>query len=97
MDDIDREVGAAERRYDRLFVGLILDAARFEVAAADGATALLREMRAEARTTEKRCRLGLQAAGEDEAPDGEAGGGPASRCPWSGMAGVSGDAGAGRF
>jgi tryptophan 2,3-dioxygenase len=63
VDDLSHEVAAAEQRYDRLFVQLIADAMRFELAAADGATELLPRMRADARTTAKRCRLGLQIAG----------------------------------
>ena len=56
-------MAAVERQYDRLFVQLIADAMRFEIAAADGATELLPQMRPDARTTAKRCRLGLQVAG----------------------------------
>jgi len=63
VDDLRDDVSAAQRRYDRLFVQLIADAMRFEVAAADGATELLPRMRPDARTTAKRCRLGLQVAG----------------------------------
>jgi tryptophan 2,3-dioxygenase len=63
VDDLSDDVIAAQRRYDRLFVQLIADAMRFELAAADGATELLPRMRADARTTAKRCRLGLQVAG----------------------------------
>lgn len=62
VDDPSLDLTAAERRYDRLFVQLIADAMRFEVAAADGATELLPKMRPDARSTAKRCRLGLQAA-----------------------------------
>jgi tryptophan 2,3-dioxygenase len=61
--DDSHDVTAAERRYDRLFVQLIADAARFEIAAADGRTELLPQMRPDARTTAKRCRLALQIAG----------------------------------
>jgi hypothetical protein len=63
LDDLSHDVTAAERRYDRLFVQLIADASRFEIAAADGTTALLPQMRPDARTTAKRCRLALQVAG----------------------------------
>jgi tryptophan 2,3-dioxygenase len=63
VDDFGDDVIAAEQRYDRLFVQLIADALRFEVAAADDATNLLPRLRPDARTTVKRCRLGLQAAG----------------------------------
>jgi tryptophan 2,3-dioxygenase len=63
VDDLGDGVSAAQRRYDRLFVQLIADAMRFELAAADGATELLPQMRPDARTTAKRCRLGLQIAG----------------------------------
>jgi tryptophan 2,3-dioxygenase len=63
VDDDSHDVTAAERRYDRLFVQLIADASRFEIAAADGATEFLPQMRPDARTTAKRCRLALQIAG----------------------------------
>jgi tryptophan 2,3-dioxygenase len=63
LADLSHDITAAERRYDRLFVQLIADASRFEIAAADGATALLPQMRPDARTTAKRCRLALQVAG----------------------------------
>jgi tryptophan 2,3-dioxygenase len=63
VDDLDPDVTAIERQYDRLFVQLIADAARFEIAAVDGATELLPQMRPDARTTAKRCRLALQVAG----------------------------------
>jgi tryptophan 2,3-dioxygenase len=48
---------------DRLLAALVADTLRFEVAAADGATTFLPEMRPSARTTAKRCRLGLRAIG----------------------------------
>jgi tryptophan 2,3-dioxygenase len=63
VDDLSHDVSAAERQYDRLFVQLIADASRFEIAAADGATELLPQMRPDVRTATKRCRLGLQLAG----------------------------------
>jgi tryptophan 2,3-dioxygenase len=63
VDDFSDDITATERQYDRLFVQLIADAMRFELAAADGATELLPRMRPDARTTAKRCRLGLQIAG----------------------------------
>jgi tryptophan 2,3-dioxygenase len=66
LADVDEHVdglAGAQLRYDRLFVQLIADAARFEIAAAEGATALLPQMRPDARTTAKRCRLVLQLAG----------------------------------
>jgi tryptophan 2,3-dioxygenase len=47
---------------DRLFALLVADTLRFELAAADGRTSLLPEMRPEARITSKRCRLGVRAA-----------------------------------
>jgi tryptophan 2,3-dioxygenase len=62
VDDPSHDV-ISERRYDQLFVQLIADASRFEIAAADGATAFLPQMRPDARTTAKRCRLALQVAG----------------------------------
>src|SRR5215218_11018030 len=63
VDGDSHDVTAAERQYDRLFVQLIADASRFEIAAADGATEFLPQMRPDARTTAKRCRLALQVAG----------------------------------
>jgi tryptophan 2,3-dioxygenase len=63
VDDLDLDITAAARQYDRLLVQLIADASRFEIAAADGATELLPQMRPDARTTAKRCRLGLQVVG----------------------------------
>jgi tryptophan 2,3-dioxygenase len=63
VDDLDHDVADAERRYDRLFVQLIADASRFEIAAAEGTTELLPQMRPDDRTTAKRCRLALQVAG----------------------------------
>src|SRR5215207_4341934 len=63
VDDLSHDVSAADRQYDRLFVQLIADASRFEIAAADGATGVLPQMRPDARTATKRCRLGLQLAG----------------------------------
>jgi len=63
VDDDSHDVSAAERRYDRLFVQLIADASQFEIAAADGATEFLPQMRPDAKTTAKRCRLALQVAG----------------------------------
>jgi tryptophan 2,3-dioxygenase len=63
VDDDSHDVTAAERRYDRLFVQLIADASRFEIAAADGATEFLPQMRPDAKTIAKRCRLALQIAG----------------------------------
>jgi tryptophan 2,3-dioxygenase len=46
---------------DRLFAMLVADTLRFELAAADGSTALLPELRPKARVTAKRCRLGVRA------------------------------------
>lgn len=63
VDDHDRDIAAVEREYDWLFVQLLADAARFEVAAGDGETSLSPLMRPDARTIAKRCRLVLQAAG----------------------------------
>jgi tryptophan 2,3-dioxygenase len=62
VDDPSHDVDF-ERHYDRLFVQLLADASRFEIAAAEGATELLPQMRPDARTTAKRCRLALQVAG----------------------------------
>jgi len=59
----DQDMAAVERQHDRLFVQLIADAMRFELAAADGATELLPQLRPDTRTTAKRCRLGLQVVG----------------------------------
>jgi tryptophan 2,3-dioxygenase len=63
VDDPSHDIAAAQRRYDRLFVQLIADASRFEIAAADGTTELLPRMRPDARITAKRCRLAQQLAG----------------------------------
>jgi hypothetical protein len=63
VDHPSDDVSAVQRQYERLFVQLIADAMRFELAAADGETELLQQMRPDARTTAKRCRLGLQVAG----------------------------------
>jgi tryptophan 2,3-dioxygenase len=63
VDDATDDLAAVQRQYDRLFLQLITDAARFEIAAAEGTTALLPQMRPDVRTTAKRCRLVLQLAG----------------------------------
>lgn len=60
-DDLT-QLAAIERQYDRLLVQLAADAARFELAAFDGKTAFLPHLRADERTTAKRCRLALQIA-----------------------------------
>lgn len=52
---------SAEGQRDRLVVHLIGDALRFELAVTDGRTDLLPQMRPDARTVGKRCRLGLRA------------------------------------
>ncbi|GAA0990560.1 hypothetical protein GCM10009555_076500 [Acrocarpospora macrocephala] len=52
---------SAEGQRDRLVVQLVGDALRFELAVADGRTDLLPQLRPEARTVEKRCRLALRA------------------------------------
>jgi tryptophan 2,3-dioxygenase len=46
---------------DRLFALLVADTLQFELAAADGRTSLLPQMRPDARITAKRCRLGVRA------------------------------------
>jgi tryptophan 2,3-dioxygenase len=46
---------------DRLFALLVADTLRFELAAAAGSTSLLPQMRPDARTAAKRCRLGVRA------------------------------------
>lgn len=51
---------AAEGQRDALVAGLVSDALRFELAAADGRTELLPQLRPDPRTVAKRCRLGLQ-------------------------------------
>lgn len=51
----------AARQRDRLLALLIADTLRFELAAAEGRTSLLPQMRPDARTTAKRCRLGVRA------------------------------------
>lgn len=63
VDDLSQDLASTERQYDRLLAQLVLDAASFEVAAADGQTALLPQMRPDASTAWKRCRLALAAAG----------------------------------
>lgn len=62
LDAFGLDVAAAERQYDRLFVQLIADAARFEIAALDGSTELLPQMRPDTKLAAKRCRLALQIA-----------------------------------
>ena len=56
----DVGAAAADRGRDLLLAGLVADALRFELDAADGRTELLPEMRPDPRTVAKRCRLGLQ-------------------------------------
>jgi tryptophan 2,3-dioxygenase len=51
---------AAARQHDRLITLLIADVLRFEIAAREGKTDLLPLMRPDARTTAKRCTLGLR-------------------------------------
>jgi tryptophan 2,3-dioxygenase len=60
VDNLSQDIAAVERRYDRLFVQLIGDAMRFEIASLEGSSGILPHLRPDARTTEKRCRLGLQ-------------------------------------
>ena len=60
-DDLT-QIAAIERQYDRLLVQLVADAARFEIAAFDGETSFLPDLRPDERTTAKRCRLALQIA-----------------------------------
>lgn len=55
------DVRHAAGQRDRLLALLIADTLRFELAAAEGRTSLLPEMRPDARTTAKRCRLGVRA------------------------------------
>ena len=55
----DPHRAAAQR--DRLLALLIADTLRFEIAAADGWSALMPQLRPDARITAKRCRLGLRA------------------------------------
>jgi len=62
-DDPSQDTAPAQRQCDRLVVQLVSDALRFELAAADGCTELLPQIRPDSRTTSKRCRLGLQAVG----------------------------------
>jgi tryptophan 2,3-dioxygenase len=62
LDGLELPAGAALQaaaRRDRLVSLLIADALRFELAAADGRTALQPQMRPDARVTEKRCRHAL--------------------------------------
>ena len=56
------DVREAAHRRDRLFVMLVADLLRFELAAADGTTDLRPQLRPDARLTAKRCRLGVRAA-----------------------------------
>jgi tryptophan 2,3-dioxygenase len=56
------DVPAAAHRRDRLFAMLVADLLRFELAAADGTTDLLPQLRPDARLTAKRCRLAVRAA-----------------------------------
>jgi len=51
---------SAEQQRDRLIMLLVVDVLRFEIAAHDGTTELLPLMRPSARTTAKRCALGLR-------------------------------------
>jgi tryptophan 2,3-dioxygenase len=53
--------GHAHRRRDRLLVLLMADMMRFELAAADGRSDLMPELRPGAKVTAKRCRHGLRA------------------------------------
>jgi tryptophan 2,3-dioxygenase len=55
--------GSAAWQRDRLVALLVADTLRFELAAAERRTVLLPQMRPDARTTAKRCRLGLRAVG----------------------------------
>ena len=62
LDGLELPAGAAPQaaaRRDRLVSLLIADALRFELAAADGRTALQPQLRPDARVTEKRCRHAL--------------------------------------
>ena len=56
------DVPGAARRRDRLFAMLVADLLSFELAAADGTTDLLPELRPDPRLTAKRCRLAVRAA-----------------------------------
>lgn len=62
VDDPNPDPGHARRLHDRLYLSLLADALRFELAAADGATDLLPRGRPDPKTFAKRCRLGLRAA-----------------------------------
>ena len=53
--------GHARRRRDRLLILLMADMMRFELAAADGRSDLMPELRPGAKVTAKRCRHGLRA------------------------------------
>ncbi len=55
------DVRHAAHQRDRLLALLVTDTLRFELAAADGRTELLPEMRPDAGITAKRCRLGVRA------------------------------------
>jgi tryptophan 2,3-dioxygenase len=54
------DTGAAGQQHDRLIALLIADVLRFEIAAREGSTGLLPLLRPDARTTAKRCTLGLR-------------------------------------
>lgn len=57
-----RDTTCAERQADRLLVDLVCDALAFELAAADGRTGFLPELRPSPEAVRKRCRHGLRAA-----------------------------------
>ncbi|MDH6226750.1 tryptophan 2,3-dioxygenase [Streptomyces sp. MJP52] len=61
-DDGPRAAASARARRDRLVVQLLADLLRFELAAVEGRTDLLPEMRPDDRLVEKRCRLALRVA-----------------------------------
>lgn len=61
-DDGPAAAKAARATRDRLTVQLLGDLLRFELAAAEGRTGWLPEMRPDARTVQKRCRLALRVA-----------------------------------
>ncbi|MFJ8312988.1 MULTISPECIES: tryptophan 2,3-dioxygenase [unclassified Streptomyces] len=62
-DPSDRKEHACPQQRDRLTVQLIADIVEFELDALEGRTDLLPLMRPDARTVDKRCRLGMRAAG----------------------------------
>jgi tryptophan 2,3-dioxygenase len=62
VDHAQEDAARARRRRDRLVAALTGDLLGFELAVADGTCQLLPQMRPDARTVQKRCRLALRVA-----------------------------------